>query len=482
MTRRGCAQKALVGAITVFLVVSVAPLVLAEATTYGGVVFPYGDRSFADRVVAYREASCVREAFSDPHAALGPPDCGERGCSGCSYCDPCAVSLGFRLSEIDDRGYLILEFVDNRLVDVPGGDLFVYVTNNRPARVEISVDGSHFLYIGEARNYPEAIDIAPFGGAGEEFRFVRLSDVPADEDPSPCPGPSIDAVGAMGPVIEEEKTLIEEGKAFGSLQFLAAGELGAALGEIPKNIMIILDSSSSMADPFEDSTKIDVAKEVLMDVVDDIPGDVLVGLRMFGQCEVSRLLMPMGPLDREALKAQIQAVATGGPTPIAYTLEQVRKDFAALPDAKLILLVSDGQETCHGDPVAVAKKLIAEGYELKIHVVGLALAGDEEARSQLLAIAQASGGLYFDAESREQLRNALRLSVQIHYSVYDQQGEEVFVGLLGKPGPQLPAGTYRVVIDTLPPLELPSVSVRPQQVTTVTVQRSDGSFTAEVRY
>ena len=476
MVTRSLGRRFSIAVILLSLLIAVILVSSGEPVTYSGVTFPHGDVSFADRVVAYRAASCVSEAFDDPRAALGPPDCEGQGCQACAYCDSCAVALGFRLSEIDDRGYLILEFVDNRLADGPGDDLFVYITNKRPCRVEISVDGTHFLYVGEATGYPEGIDIAPFGSGGELFRFVRLSDVPADEDPSHCPGPSIDAVGAMGPTMVQEQ-------AYGTLQLLAAGELASALGEVPKNILIILDSSSSMADPFEGSAKIDVAKDVLVnDVVDDIPADTLVGLRMFGQCDLSRLLLPMGPLDRDALREQILAVDTGGPTPIAFTLERAREDLADLPDAKLILLVSDGQETCWGDPVEVARDLMAEGYQLKIHVVGFALEGDDEARTQLRAIADAAGGLYFDARSREELRNALRLSIQIRYTVYDQQGTEVFVGLVSKPGPQLPAGTYRVVIDTLPPLELPNVSVQPARVTTVTLQRSEGDYTAEVEY
>ncbi|MCK4393449.1 VWA domain-containing protein, partial [Candidatus Bipolaricaulota bacterium] len=330
--------------------------------------------------------------------------------------------------------------------------------------------------VGEVSGYPGGIDISPFVSDQEEFHFVRLRDVPRDEDRSSCPGPSIDAVGAMGSLQE-----VETGKAFGSLELLPTGEISIMVGETPKNILIILDSSSSMEDAFEDSTKIRVAKEVLTELVDIIPDDALVGLRIFGMCKLSRLLLPMGPLERNTLRTQIQAIETGGPTPIAYALEQARKDFADIPDAKLILLVSDGQETCRGDPVAAARELITAGYELKIHVVGFAVEGGQGAREQLMAIAEASGGIYFDAESREELRSALRLSVQIHYQVYDQEGIQVFSGVLGEPGPRLPAGVYRVVIGTLPPLELESVSIQPQQTTTITLQRSDGTYSAEVK-
>lgn len=458
-----------------FLITMVSSLALAESATYSGVTFPLGDRSFADRVVSYRAASCVRASFANPRAALGPPDCDGDGCRACYGCDTCAVALGYRLSELDDRGYLTLEFVDNLLLDVPGNDLFVYITNGKRCQVEISSNGINFIFVGEVSGYPEGIDISPFVSNQEEFHFVRLRDVPRDEDRSSCPGPSIDAVGAMGSLQE-----VETGEAFGSLELLPTGEISIMVGETPKNILIILDSSSSMEDAFEDSTKIRVAKEVLTELVDIIPDDALVGLRIFGMCKLSRLLLPMGPLDHNTLRTQIQAIETGGPTPIAYALEQARKDFADIPDAKLILLVSDGQETCRGDPVAVAREMITAGYELKIHVVGFAVEGGQGAREQLMAIAEATGGIYFDAESKEELRSALHLSVQIHYQVYDQQGVQVFSGVLGQPGPRLPAGVYRVVIDTLPPLELESVVIQPEQMTTITLQRSNGTYSAEV--
>ena len=191
---RALVQSVVVAAVLALL----SPGLFASSTTYHGVTFPLGDVAFADRVVEYVPASCVRAAFANPEMALGPPDgrCG--GCYGCEGCDTNAVSLGMRLSELDDRGYLVLEFVDNVLIDGPGNDLFLFLTNNAPARVEISRDGISFLFVGEVAGCPSGIDIGPYVSSVDEFRFVRISDVPADEDRSVCPGPSIDAVGAMG--------------------------------------------------------------------------------------------------------------------------------------------------------------------------------------------------------------------------------------------------------------------------------------------
>ena len=380
-------------------VASIGPLALAESATYCGASFPNADRSFADRVVAYCAASCVRGAYGNPSKALGPPDCGDGdcsgGCVGCYGCDTCAVSLGFRVSALDNRGYLVLEFVDNRLIDVPGDDLFVYVTNDRPGLVEISADGVTFVAVGEVHEYPGAIDIAPFAAGEEEFQFVRISDVPADEERSTCPGPSIDAVGAMGLTQQVEP---EPSEAFGALEVLPLGELAIAAETRPaESLLLILDTSSSMAESFEHASKLEVAKQVLLDLIEEIPDGTQVGFRSFGGCGNCQLLVPIGPINRAELRAKIQALASGGATSLAYALEQAKEDCAQIPGSKLLVLVSDGMETCGGDPIAAARDLVAPGYDLRVHIVGFDVAQYQFAREQLREIAEIAGGVYFEA-------------------------------------------------------------------------------------
>jgi len=466
--------------IGIALIIAVTLTAFAEATTYGGVTFPHGDRSFADRVVSYVAASCADGGYDDPSAALGPPDCGGDGCRACQGCDTCAVALGFRLSEIDDRGKLVLEFVDNTLVDVEGNDLFIYITNGKACRVEISTNGSHFIPVGTVTGYPGKIDISPFVTPGEEFRFVRLSDVPADEDKSSCPGPSIDAIGAMGPLRMVEET----GEASGFLTLQAIGELSLRVAQAPQDLLIILDSSSSMGDRFEDSIKMEIAKEVLKEFVADLPDKIRVGLRVFGGCEYSRLVRPIEPLDRATLQTQIRSIETGGKTPIAYTLEQAKGDFADVPGTKLILLVSDGMETCGGDPVASAWDLLNSGYDLRINVVGFDIGEMPGAREQLMEIARATGGTYYDAQSSEELRMALRLSDQITYVIYNQEGEKVATGVIGgpsEPGKEvLKPGVYRVVLNTSPTTEL-NITIEPGQTTQIELALSNGGYSAEVK-
>lgn len=458
-----------VGACTLALV--------AQPETYEGVTFPNGKIAFADRVISYNAASCVKGTFSNPRQALGAPDSGGYRCKAWHGCDPRAVALGFRLSELDDRGQLILEFVDNRLVDRPGADLFIYITNENPCRVEISSGGATYTRVAEITGYPAAIDISPFVPPEEEFRFVRLIDVPDHESMNPCPGPSIDAVGAMGPVSEPRP----RPEALGTIQFLPAAGLVSLGKGTPNDILIILDSSSSMSEPVDGAIKIDTAKQALSEIVDLLPENALVGLRIFGGCETSQLLVPLAPLDRALLREEITAVDTGGPTPIAFALEQAKDDFADTTDGKMILLVSDGAETCKGDPIKKAQELIDLGYDLKINVVGFDVAYQEWARDQLMDIAAVTGGRYFDAESREELRTALQLSVPIPYHIYNSQEKEVFSGSIGYEEVQVPPDNYRVVIDTSPPLVIDGVSVSPNRMTTIKIEPTDGGYSVQLQ-
>jgi len=493
-TRTGWVGRGIV--IVGLAVLAITAVLTAEPATYYGVTFQHGDRAFADRVVEYVVASCVRDAYDDPEEALGPPDATPCGCSlcggvvpasptqpsnqvglkACAGCDTNAVALGFRLSDLDPRGYLIVEFIDNVLVDGPGADLFIYITNDHPARVEISEDGMNFLYVGQTVGYPGAIDIAPYAGADDRFRFVRLSDVPADEEHSECGGPSIDAIGAMGPAEE-----IVVGEEYGILELQPAGELSLSLTRAPDSLLIMLDTSSSMGESLEGQTKIDIAKTVIVDLLDALPADMYVGMRSFGGCENSVVISKIvADPDREWFKSQVRAIQPAGATPIAYALELAKDDFTKVPGTKLIILVSDGMETCGGNPLAVAQELISSGYDLTIDVIGFSLGQDNRARQQLMEIAKVSGGLYFDANNIVELRQALAVAAPFTYTVYDAAGNVVYSGRLGDQGPKLPAGTYRVVINTSPEIVLEQVVISDQQTTTIKVERSNGSYEAKV--
>jgi len=236
-------------------------------------------------------------------------------------------------------------------------------------------------------------------------------------------------------------------------------------------LLIILDHSASMAEMVQGEVKMTVAKEVILDLLNDLGTGARVGLREFAGCGTSKLLAPVRPLDVTTSGAQVMALTPRGTTPIAYTLEQVTGDFSSTGGTKLILLVTDGMETCKGDPVKAAEDLLAAGYDLRINVVGFDVGRDSRARNQLKQIADATGGAFLQASSREELRRALSLSAPFSYSVYDSSGAFVYSGRLGEAeSPQLPAGVYRVVVNTQPAIVVENVVVLDGQTTIVPIE------------
>jgi Ca-activated chloride channel family protein len=61
-----------------------------------------------------------------------------------------------------------------------------------------------------------------------------------------------------------------------------------------------------------------------------------------------------------------------------------------------IILVSDGRETCEGDPCALVKELKESGIKFVMHVIGLDVTGED--RKQLQCIAEAGAGTYYAAK------------------------------------------------------------------------------------
>src|SRR5215217_8412331 len=113
-----------------------------------------------------------------------------------------------------------------------------------------------------------------------------------------------------------------------------------------------------------------------------------------------------------AITSAVDGAKAQGYTPIALSLQQAAGDFSAAAKERVIVLVSDGKETCQGDPLIAAKTLAAKG--ITVHTVGFVV--DTAARGQLQAIARATGGTYFDApvgpELPETLKSALKACKQ----------------------------------------------------------------------
>ena len=245
-------------------------------------------------------------------------------------------------------------------------------------------------------------------------------------------------------------------------------------------VEIVVDASRSMWGRMGGEPKMSVAKNILQDVSYWFPQDLDLALRAYGStspstdndCSDSTLLVPFGDQNREPIRQAIERLRPLGQTPIAFALNQAARDFGSLESDRALVLVTDGIESCGGNPVQAARDLREQG--IMVHLIGFGLgnAGDEDTAS-LQAVANASGGRYVTAGSAEELKAALAQTVATSYTVY-QGDTQVGSGSLGSEDVlYLPEGDYRVHLDSTPPQQA-SISLAPRDKVTLTLEKRDG--------
>jgi hypothetical protein len=173
-----------------------------------------------------------------------------------------------------------------------------------------------------------------------------------------------------------------------------------------RSIALILDASGSMnAKLASGGTRIDAAKIAVAAFLGKLDPNVRIGYRVYGHqsptsarnCKDTELMVGFGPAsaNRDAILAKTQTVKAQGYTPITYVIELAARDIAKEPGSRTLVLVSDGKETCPGDPCAAAKALAEADANLVIHTIGFNV--DAAARFQLQCMARVARGTYSDA-------------------------------------------------------------------------------------
>lgn len=206
--------------------------------------------------------------------------------------------------------------------------------------------------------------------------------------------------------------------AFGLL--LAFGNsVSAQEKEKPLNrILFVFDGSQSMFGQWESGMKIDIAKELLNELLDSLKHveNLDLALRAYGHqsqyisstqrdCKDTRLEVPFGGGGAWAIKKALDKIQPKGTTPIAYSLEQSAKDFPPCRNCRnMIILITDGIEECDGDPCAVSLALQSKGIVLKPFVIGIGL--DLELVDRFSCI-----GSYFNAKSERSFKDVLNVII-----------------------------------------------------------------------
>ena len=223
----------------------------------------------------------------------------------------------------------------------------------------------------------------------------------------------------------------------------------AALG--PEDAVgVILDASGSMLQRIGDERRIAIARQTLIGLVDEtIPAGTGFALRVFGHREADScrtdLEIPLGPLDPASASAVISNVNAMNlaRTPLGRSIELMASDLADVAGERVLIVLTDGEETCEGDAAAAIQGLRDRGWDIRVNIVGLAI-GDANLEAVFQSWAAIGGGRYFSAADEAELAEALASAVTGPFSVIDPASGDIIAS--GRPGEllTLPAGTYQI--------------------------------------
>jgi hypothetical protein len=186
----------------------------------------------------------------------------------------------------------------------------------------------------------------------------------------------------------------------------------------PPDVLILLDRSLSMSSTVGTQSKWAHAKDAVNQMVSTYEGMIRFGLMLFPGPQANVDICDPGVVEVDVADSTQTSIATAlsasfpdGNTPIADTLDNALGHLNGIDPAKTkyVLLVTDGQETCSGDPVSAVTPLASA--QVKTYVVGF---GDGVDPTQLDSMAQAGGTAlaadpsYYQADSPAQLSQALQ--------------------------------------------------------------------------
>ena len=285
------------------------------------------------------------------------------------------------------------------------------------------------------------------------------------------------------------------------LLLILVGGWSLTFGQTPpskatKRILILLDGSGSMVDPWQNTNKWEVAKKLVVKTIDSIQRtepDVEIGLRVFGfqspramqDCKDSKLVVPISKNSSVAVKNALQGITPQGYTPIAYSLFLAAGDFPTAEAANSIILITDGIENCEGDPCASAQVLRDKRITLKPFIIGVGI--EEKDKQQFDCI-----GAFYDASNEKTFSNAMSIVISqalnitttqinlldafgmpleknIEITLYDHATGEVRYNFVHTPDAKNqpdtlylnPVGRYDITVHTTPPVRLTDVELNP---------------------
>ncbi len=175
-------------------------------------------------------------------------------------------------------------------------------------------------------------------------------------------------------------------------------------------------------------TRIVEARQAMRDAMPDIAPFRRVGLLVYGPGErdaCGNIDLRFGPIADAATPIidAVEDLVPKGLTPLAASVRQAAEalDYRRAPG--IVVLVTDGNETCGGRPCALGDALAREAADLTVHVIGFKVVVDffswdnpeqqsyEDGNTVAKCLADRTGGMYVSTETVDELADALRVTM-----------------------------------------------------------------------
>ncbi|WP_018759042.1 vWA domain-containing protein [Paenibacillus terrigena] len=202
------------------------------------------------------------------------------------------------------------------------------------------------------------------------------------------------------------------------------------------HISILLDASGSMKAQINGKSKMDSAKEAIQIFADKLPENAEVSLRVYGHkgtssqkdkkasCNSTEEIFHGQGVETNQIKTVLQDIEPAGWTPIANALKSVKQDINPETTDSVVYVVSDGIETCGGNPVQIAKELNQSKVKTVVNIIGFNV--DNEGQKLLRQVATSGGGEFTSVDNDESLKKYLNKAyakLQGEWTTWKEKGE-----------------------------------------------------------
>lgn len=182
------------------------------------------------------------------------------------------------------------------------------------------------------------------------------------------------------------------------------------------NVIILLDASGSMKADVPGGVKMELAKEAVHSFAKQLKAEANVALFAYGHvgagtaqdksksCGTIEEVYPLQPYVDGTFTTSLDSFQASGWTPLAGAMEKAHDLLKAYPENEylnIVYIVSDGVETCNGDPVAAAKLLQADNIQAKVNIIGFDV--DDKGQTELKKVADAGNGEYVTVQNKSEL-------------------------------------------------------------------------------